>query len=84
MFFLEISTVANKNIELVQKVMRIRSSHLIKKQMIQPTINNNSSIPLKSSIITSTTNSNQAHPIANPSQKNENMPLSLRKLAKTI
>lgn len=31
MFFLEISAVEKKNLELLQKVMRIRSSHLIKK-----------------------------------------------------
>ncbi len=31
MFFLEISALEKKNLELLQKVMRIRSSHLIKK-----------------------------------------------------
>ena len=34
MFFLEISAVEKKNLELLQKVMRIRSSHLIKKNYL--------------------------------------------------
>jgi hypothetical protein len=31
MFFLEVSTRSKKNLELVQKVMRIRSSHILRK-----------------------------------------------------
>ena len=78
MFFLEISTKANKNIELVQKVMRIRSSHLIKKQMTQLTTNNSKTILPKNPIITSTNNTAIALPITDRSQKNENMPMPLR------
>ena len=78
MFFLEISTKANKNIELVQKVMRIRSSHLIKKQMTQPTTNNSTSLPKNPIITSSTNNAAIALPITNRSQKNENMPMPLR------
>jgi len=35
MFFLEVSALENKNIELVKKVLRIRSSHSLRKMSPQ-------------------------------------------------
>lgn len=43
LFFLEISTLTRKNIELVLKVMRIRTVHLLKKLQVTKTNSNASS-----------------------------------------